>query len=144
MCRLVWAFDDCTYLYHIVGNLLSGLNCCIGCKAPKLTYSKCSQIVKSGVFLWLTALTICISNGLFFLAWNNILAWKFVTRSCLKPQNPCSNLLCEHGFYLKKLKLGPYLHALRYTGMLCGRDWSFHRCFRSRKRCTRIYDVVAT
>ena len=36
---------------------------------------------------------------------------EFVTRSCLKPQNPCSNhaihVLFEHGFYLKKPKLGP-------------------------------------
>ena len=35
-----------------------------------------------------------------------ILAWKFVTRSCLKLQNPCLNheihVLFEHGFYLKK------------------------------------------
>ena len=35
-----------------------------------------------------------------------ILAWEFVTRRCLKPQNPCSNheihVLFEHGFYLKK------------------------------------------
>ena len=44
-----------------------------------------------------------------------ILAWEFVTRSCLKPQNPCSNheihMLFEHGLYLKKPKLGPDLHA---------------------------------
>ena len=44
-----------------------------------------------------------------------ILAWEFVTGSCLKPQNPCSNheihMLFEHGFYLKKPKLGPDLHA---------------------------------
>ena len=44
-----------------------------------------------------------------------ILAWEFVMRSCLKPQNPCSNheihVLFEHGFYLKKPKLGPDLHA---------------------------------
>ena len=77
-----------------------------------------------------------------------ILAWEFVTRSCLKPQNPCSNheihVLFEHGFYLNKPKLGHDLHAWRYIGMRCGRDWSFCRCFRSRKRCTRIYDVVAT
>ena len=37
----------------------------------------------------------------------HILAWEFVTRSCLKPQNPCSNheihVLFEHGFYLKSL-----------------------------------------
>ena len=43
-----------------------------------------------------------------------ILAWEFVTRSCLKPQNPGSNheihMLFEHGFYLKKPKLGPDLH----------------------------------
>ena len=36
-----------------------------------------------------------------------ILAWEFVTRSCLKQQNPCSNneihVLFEHGFYLKSL-----------------------------------------
>ena len=42
---------------------------------------------------------------------NFIRAWEFVTRSCLKPQNPCSNyeiyVLFEHGFYLKRLKLGP-------------------------------------
>ena len=70
-----------------------------------------------------------------------ILAWEFVTRSCLKPQNPCSNheihVLFEHGFYLKKPKLGPDLYAWRYTGKSCGRDWPFHRCFRSRKRCPR-------
>ena len=45
----------------------------------------------------------------------HILEWKFVTRSCLKPQNPCPNheiyVLFEHGFYLKKPKLGPNLHA---------------------------------
>ena len=45
----------------------------------------------------------------------HILAWEFVTRSCLKPQNPCSNheihVLFEHGLYLKKPKLGPDLHA---------------------------------
>ena len=33
----------------------------------------------------------------------DILAWEFVTRSCLKLQNPCSNheihVLFEHGFY---------------------------------------------
>ena len=44
-----------------------------------------------------------------------ILAWEFVTRSCLKPQNPCSNheihVLFEHGFYLKKPKLDPDWHA---------------------------------
>ena len=43
-----------------------------------------------------------------------------------------------------KPKLGPDLHACRFTRKRCGRDWSFRRCFRSRKRCTRIYDVVAT
>ena len=35
--------------------------------------------------------------------------------SCLKPQNPCSNykihVLFEHGFYLKKPKLGSDLYA---------------------------------
>ena len=66
-----------------------------------------------------------------FSSKTNILAWEFVTRSCLKPQNPCSNheihVLFDHGFYLKKPKLGPDLNA-----------------WRSRKRCTRIYDVVAT
>ena len=40
---------------------------------------------------------------------------EFVTRSCLKGQNPCSNheihVLFEHGSYLKKPKLGPDLHA---------------------------------
>ena len=45
----------------------------------------------------------------------DILAWEFVTRSCLKPRNPCSNheihVLFEHGFYLKKRKLGPDMHA---------------------------------
>ena len=44
-----------------------------------------------------------------------ILAWEFVTRSCLKPQNPCSNheilVLFEHGFYLNRAKLGPDLYA---------------------------------
>ena len=44
-----------------------------------------------------------------------ILAWEFVTRSCLKLQNPCSNheihVLFEHGFYFKKPKLGPEMHA---------------------------------
>ena len=44
-----------------------------------------------------------------------ILAWEFVMRRCLKPQNPCSNheihVLFEHGFYLKKPKLGPDLYA---------------------------------
>ena len=44
-----------------------------------------------------------------------ILAWEFVTRSCLKPRNPCSNheihVLFEHGFYLKKRKLGPDMHV---------------------------------
>ena len=44
-----------------------------------------------------------------------ILAWEFVTRRCLKPQNPCSNheihVLFEHDFYLKKSKLGPDLYA---------------------------------
>ena len=53
-------------------------------------------------------------------------------------------MLFEHGFYLKKPKLGPDLHAWRYTEKRCGRDWSFGRYFRSRKRCTHIYDVVAT
>ena len=56
----------------------------------------------------------------------NILAWEFVTRSCLKPRNPCSNheihVLFEHGFYLKKRKLGPDMHACRDTGKRCGRD----------------------
>ena len=44
-----------------------------------------------------------------------VLAWEFVTRSCLKLQNPCSNheihVLFEHDSYLKKLKLGPDLYA---------------------------------
>ena len=44
-----------------------------------------------------------------------ILAWEFVTQRCLKPQNPCSNheihVLFEHGFYLKRPKLGPDLYA---------------------------------
>ena len=35
-----------------------------------------------------------------------ILAWEFVTRSCMKPQKPCSNheihALFEHDFYLTK------------------------------------------
>ena len=52
-------------------------------------------------------------------------------------------MLFEHGFYLKKAKLSPDLHEWRYTGMRCGRDWSFRQCFCSRKRCTRIYDAVA-
>ena len=73
---------------------------------------------------------------------NNILAWEFVTRSCLKPQNPCSNheihVLFEHGFYLKKPKLGPDLHAWRYTGKSCGPNWPFRRCF-PRKNVARIY-----
>ena len=77
-----------------------------------------------------------------------ILAWEFVTRSCLKLQNPCSNyeihVLFEHGFYLKRPKLGTDLYAWRYTGQRCGRDRSFRQCFRSRKRCTCIYDVEAT
>ena len=55
-----------------------------------------------------------------------ILAWEFVTRSCLKPQNPCSNqeihMLLVHGFYLKRPKLGPDLYAWHYTGKPCGRD----------------------
>ena len=37
----------------------------------------------------------------------HILALEFITRSCLKPQNPCSNheihMLFEHDFYLKSL-----------------------------------------
>ena len=41
-----------------------------------------------------------------------ILAWELVTRSCLKPQNPCSNheirVLFEHGFNLKKPELNIY------------------------------------
>ena len=44
-----------------------------------------------------------------------ILAWEFVTRSCLKPQNSCSNyeihVRFELGFYLKRPKLGPDLYA---------------------------------
>ena len=56
----------------------------------------------------------------------DIIACEFVTRSCLKPQNPCSNheihVLFEHDFYLKKPKLGPDFHACRYTRMHCGRD----------------------
>ena len=76
------------------------------------------------------------------------LAWEFVTRGCLKPQNPHSNheihVLFEHGFYLKMPELGPDLHARRYTGKRCDRYWSFRLCFRSRKRCTRKYDVVVT
>ena len=50
-----------------------------------------------------------------FEVYSSILAWEFVTRSYLKPQNPSSNhenhVLFEHGFYLKKPKLGPDLHA---------------------------------
>ena len=68
----------------------------------------------------------------------NILAWEFVTRSCLKPQNPGSNheihVLFEHGFNLKRPKLGPDLFAWCYTGKQCGCDWSFRPCFRSWKR----------
>ena len=44
-----------------------------------------------------------------------ILAWEFVTRSGLKLRNPCSNheihVLFEHGFNLKRPKLGPDLYA---------------------------------
>ena len=44
-----------------------------------------------------------------------ILAWEFVTRRCLKAQNPCSNheiyVLFEYGFYLKRHKLCPDLYA---------------------------------
>ena len=40
----------------------------------------------------------------------DILTLEFVTQSCLKPQNPFSNheihMLFEHGFHLKKPKLG--------------------------------------
>ena len=50
-----------------------------------------------------------------FVSLFDILAWEFVTQSCLKPQNPCSNheihVLFEHGFYLKRPKLGPGLYA---------------------------------
>ena len=64
---------------------------------------------------------IVFSNNSYF-----ILAWEFVTRICLKPQNVCSNheihSLFEHGFYLKKPKLGPDLNARRDTGKHCGRD----------------------
>ena len=78
----------------------------------------------------------------------NVTKRLFVTRSCLKPQNPCSNhdihVLFEHGFYLKRPKLGPDLYAWTYTEKSCDRDWSFRRWFRSRKRCTRINGVVAT
>ena len=55
-------------------------------------------------------LPLCLSVVSFFFLVNSshvlkgILAWEFVTRSCLKPQNPCSNheihMLFEHGFYL--------------------------------------------
>ena len=45
----------------------------------------------------------------------SILAREFVTRSCLKPQNPCSNheihVLFELAFNFKKPKLGHDLHA---------------------------------
>ena len=47
------------------------------------------------------------STARFCMVANIILAWEFVTRSCLKPPNPCSNheihVLFEHGFYLKSL-----------------------------------------
>ena len=54
--------------------------------------------------------TIAGKIGNFSLATSDqiiILAWEFVTQSCLKLQNPCSNheihRLFEHGFYLKSL-----------------------------------------
>ena len=41
------------------------------------------------------------------VCWSKILAWEFVTGSCLKPQNPYSNheihVLFEHGFTWKSL-----------------------------------------
>ena len=79
----------------------------------------------------------CLYRG-----WSNILAWELVTRSCLKPQNQCSNheihVLFEHGFYLKKPKLGPDLHAWRYTGMRCGCDWLFADAF-FRENVAHVY-----
>ena len=47
-------------------------------------------------------------------------------------------MLFEHGFYFKKPKLGPDLHAWRYTGMRCGRDWSFADAF-VRENVARVY-----
>ena len=84
-------------------------------KASDILY----QVIKSSINLFDPEV-----QEIFFKT--KILAWEFVTRSCLKPQNPCSNheihVLFEHGFYLKKPKLGPDLHARRYTGMRCGHD----------------------
>ena len=69
-----------------------------------------------------------------------ILAWEFVTRSCLKPQSPYSNhaihVLFEHGFYLKRPKLGPI--CMHDVTLIISSMLSF-----AKKHCTRIYDVVA-
>ena len=47
-------------------------------------------------------------------------------RSSLKPKSPCSNheihVLFEHGYYLKRPKLGPALYASGNTEKHCGRD----------------------
>ena len=77
-----------------------------------------------------------------------ILAWDFVTRSCLKPQNPCSNyeihVLFEHGFYIKKRKLGPDLHALRTLECVAAVTDHFADAFVRENVARAIYDVVET
>ena len=48
------------------------------------------------------------------------------------------HVLFEHGFYFKKRKPGPDLHACRFTGKRCGRDWSFRQCI-VRENVARVY-----
>ena len=58
-------------------------------------------------------------------------------------ENPCSNqeihVLFEHGSELENTLNEPCI----IYGKPCGPDWSFRRCFCSRKRCVRLwhYDV---
>ena len=101
--KRAWSIQHYASTYSL---LTHTLNLWVGLKGKKK--SECGHVSYQ--------VAISASHVVFFLLKGiYILAWEFVMRSCLKPQNPCSNheihVLFEHGFYLKKSFLGPDLHA---------------------------------
>ena len=71
-----------------------------------------------------------------------ILAGEFVSRSCLKPQNPCSNheihVLFEHGFTLKSLnRVLICMHDVTRESVAAVTDHFANTSFR--KNVARIY-----
>ena len=85
------------------------------------------------------------NNGMYIKQWflHRIRCAKLVEAIVKWTKKTCSNheiyVLLNMDFNLTKPKLSPELFAWRYTGKRWGRDWSFRRCFSSRKRCARLW-----